>query len=120
ARRCVECGRPVTGKKKWRCPEHAAAAAAEAIRRSAERHREERNRRQLARVRKETPKQRAHRLAVKKAWRERNWLKLKIEYQRKKRLSGTNGYKSRDRYLDYHRKYNAARAAEKREYMRAR
>jgi putative hemolysin len=119
AGRCMECGRRVEGKA-WRCPTHRDAAQRRALDEYKIRHREEVNRRAVAAIRRETPEERAHRLAVKKAWRERNRRAVYM-HKRKARLEGRpNGYATREKYEAYQRAYRERNREALREKMRTR
>lgn len=120
ARRCMDCNRPVSNTRAWRCESCRDRRQKEQYRQYRERNLDMLCEREKRRQRTHTPEQRAHRLAVKKAWRERNRLKITLIYRRKQRLAGRGGFATREQYLAYHKAYNAARAAEKREYMRQR
>src|SRR5205823_2449096 len=67
------------------------------------------------RMRREDPARHAHHLAVKKAWRQRNVVRLKLQ-KRKWRLNPDrpNGYSSRAKYEAYHAAYRAKHAAHRR------
>lgn len=120
---CLDCPRRLDKPKALRCPECRARRRRAYSRSHYRRHRDtllarEKQLRDARDAR--SPEQRAHRLAVKKAWRERNKLRITLSYRRKQRLSGRGGFATRERYLAYHRDYNAARKLEKRAYMRQR
>lgn len=115
ARKCMDCGAPVKGRA-WRCEYHKAEAKARDFRAYGERHRDERNEREKRRYRKD-PAYRQRRNEYKKRWREANPWKV-FQYRTRQRRSKRGGFKTREAYLAYHKAYNAARAAEKREYMK--
>lgn len=64
-----------------------------------------------------SPRLRAKKLAVKKAWRDKNPRRL-MSYKRKGRLAGTQGYRSREVYLEKMRAINVRRAKEHRAWAR--
>lgn len=123
AGQCIDCTRPVEGQrgKALRCAACKARARNhyQAVHR--ERHRDEINRQQKARRTRldRDPEYRARRLAVKKAWRERNVVRIKLS-KRKWRLNPErpNGYSSREKYEAYHRAYRAKHAERRRELAR--
>jgi hypothetical protein len=118
AKQCMDCRAPVSGKS-WRCQPCKAKRVKHNAKVFDKRHREERRAAERKRYRKLTAAERAAHLARKKAWREANKVRVKLQ-KRKGRLSGTWGYRSRDEYLAYQNAYNAERAEAKRQYMRAR
>ena len=77
--------------------------------------------REMLRRRRADPVKRAHDLAVKKAWRERNVVRLKLQ-KRKWRLNPDrpNGYSSREKYEAYHRRYRAEHGEHRRMLARRR
>lgn len=123
ARLCQDCGRPVRGLS-WRCDRHKKEAIDRQLAAHEDRNRDEINRRQSAarkRLRVEDPERYAHHLAVKKAWRQRNVVRIKLQ-KRKWRLNPNrpNGYSSREKYEAYHRRYRAKHAAHRRELAKRR
>jgi hypothetical protein len=116
--RCQDCGNPVRGRS-WRCDRHKAIAKRVQLRAHAARNREEilrRHREALKRMRVEDRPRYEHRLATKKAWRQRNVVRIKLQ-KRKWRLNPNrpNGYSSREKYEAYHAAYRAKHAARRRE-----
>jgi AT-hook transcription factor len=102
------------------CKRKAMAAAAQRSRqRDPERHR--RQWKATEARRRADPVRHAHDLAVKKAWRERNVVRIKLG-KRKWRLNPErpNGYSSREKYEAYHRAYRAKHAEHRRQLARAR
>ncbi|MGD9525044.1 MAG: hypothetical protein AB7P61_07585 [Gemmatimonadales bacterium] len=100
---CVECGVPI-GPRSVRCPTHA---------------RERANALSRQRYAAMNPEAKAAYAARAKASRSRRVARIKLA-RRKGRLTGTWGYASREKYLDYQRRYNRRRLKAKREYERAR
>lgn len=123
ARRCQDCGRPVQGRS-WRCETHKRARRDRDIEAYKLRHHDEvlaRQKVRMRRIREEDPARYAHYLAVKKAWRERNVIRIKLQ-KRKWRLNPDrpNGYSSREKYEAYQRAYRAKHAAHRRELAKRR
>jgi hypothetical protein len=116
SQRCQDCAQPVEGKA-WRCPPCKVRAHQRTSRLHDRRNREERRRRERQRMRARPPEVKARRNAQKRAWREANKLKVKLQ-KRKGRLDGTHGYRSREAYLAAQAKQNARRVDRKRELMR--
>lgn len=121
---CQDCPRPVAGRvgSSLRCAECKRRSlrgfTAKYRKRDPERY-EAKWRAQLA-ARHADPAKRVHDLAVKKAWRQRNVVKIKLE-KRKWRLNPKrpNGYSSREKYEAYHRVYRQKHAEHRRELARA-
>lgn len=112
ARRCMDCNRAVPGPKVWRCSPCKDRQRRSYAQRHHARNREEINRRAKTRHRRWSPERRAHHLAVKKAWRERNWKKA-YEYRRRARLNGKpGGWSTREKYLAYQKRYREAHREE--------
>lgn len=122
---CADCPAPVEGRigSAMRCRACKRKARAMYVERYRQRDPELYRRkwkRQTA-ARRADPERRAHDLAVKKAWRERNVVRIKLQ-KRKWRLNPNrpNGYSSREKYEAYHRAYRAKHAARRRELARRR
>lgn len=118
---CQDCGQRVDGQpgKALRCAHCKHVERNRASRRHYGRHREAELRAQKRRrawERQHAPDRYAHHLAVKKAWRARNVVRIKLQ-KRKWRLNPDrpNGYSSREKYDDYHRRYREAHRAHYRE-----
>lgn len=121
AGRCMDCGAPVRGRA-WRCERHRELASKRASRASDIRNQEGRNAAERARYqrrRREDPEAHRRSLERKRAWREANRARVKL-HKRRGRLAGTNGYSTREKYLEYQNDYNAARREKKRQQELAR
>lgn len=118
---CQDCPRPVEGRvgSARRCRDCKKREKKAAYTRYRARHPEVVARwKRAAQLLKHTdPARYAHRLATKKAWRERNVVRIKLG-KRKWRLNPDrpNGYSSREKYLAYHADYRAKHREEKRLY----
>lgn len=103
--RCMDCGTSVRGRA-WRCAVHAAARRDQYVAECRSRHREEYSRKQRDRYRALRGEARRQHLEYKKQWRRANPRKV-YEQKRRARVRGCGGYATREKYLAYHRAYNA-------------
>lgn len=112
---CRDCPRPVEGRvgSAVRCRECKRAARQAQIEAHRQRHRDEINRRARQRLRTMADERRRDRLAYKKAYREAHPERVRA-WKRREAL------KQHARHLEYHRRYNAGRRAEKAEMARDR
>lgn len=122
---CQDCGQRVEGQagKALRCAhcKKSERRAAQARHRTRDPEAARRKWQRLVARRRADPVRHAHDLATKKAWRERNVVRIKMQ-KRKWRLNPNrpNGYSSREKYEDYHRRYRAKHAARRRELAKRR
>lgn len=122
---CADCPRPVEGRvgsamRCRECKKQMRCTYSERYRlRDPERYRQKWRR--MVTKRRADPVRHARDLVVKKAWRDRNVVRIKMQ-KRKWRLNPNrpNGYSSREKYEDYHRRYRAKHAARRRELAKRR
>ncbi len=122
---CADCPAPVEGRIESAIRCRACKRKARAMYTARHRQRDpegyRRKSQRLVARRRADPERHAHDLAVKKAWRARNVVRIKLQ-KRKWRLNPNrpNGYSTREKYEAYHRAYRAKHALHRRELARRR